>query len=81
MEIQAIELEKTAGILYKGQSVISKINVYFYYNPLLDKFTAIAFDKYKASGIFHEGITRDQPQEYVVGRFLSSYIRSNNLIK
>ncbi len=76
MTIQKIKINETRGIIQFGTATISGINVEFCYNPIYDKFTAIAYDKYKASGIFEEG-GRDRPQEYLVGRIISKALRTN----
>ena len=74
MEVQKIIINETRGIIQFGTALISGVNVEFCYNPKLDKFTAIAYDIYKASGIFDEG-GRDVPQEYLVGRKISKAIK------
>ena len=77
MEVQKIKIYETRGIIQFGAAIISGINVEFSYNPKSDKFTAIAYDKYKASGIFDEG-GKDVPQAYLVGRKISKAINSVN---
>jgi hypothetical protein len=79
MEMQSINLTKTAGIMLKGEAIISGVNVFFYYNPIKDRFTAISFNIYQAYNVFPY-VNRDVPQEYLVGSFISKYIKSNNLI-
>lgn len=74
MEVQKIQINETRGIIQFGTAVISGINVEFCYDPKSDKFTAIAYDKYKASGIFDEG-GRDVAQSYLVGRKISKALR------
>ena len=77
MEVQKIQINETRGIIQFGTAIISGINVEFCYNPKIDKFTAIVYDKYKASGVFDEG-GRDVPQSYLVGRKISKFIKNNN---
>jgi hypothetical protein len=74
MEVQKIQINETRGIIQFGTAIISGINVEFCYNPKADKFTAIAYDKHKASGIFDEG-GRDVPQAFLVGRKISKALR------
>jgi hypothetical protein len=74
MEVQKIKINETRGIIQFGTAIISGINVEFCYNPKLDKFTAIAYDEQKASGIFDE-CGKDVPQEYLVGRKISKAIK------
>ena len=63
-----------------GSALISGIEVHFGYNPTSDKFTSIAYDKHAASGIFPEGSSRDVPQAYLVGRFISNALKSNKIL-
>ena len=74
MEVQKIQINETRGIIQFGTATIEGINVEFCYNPKADKFTAIAYDKHKASGIFDEG-GKDVPQAYLVGRKISKALR------
>ena len=74
MEVQKIQINETRGIIQFGTAIISGINVEFAYDPKADKFTAIAYDEYKASGIFDEG-GRGVSQEYLVGRKISKALR------
>ena len=77
MIVQKIKINETRGIIQFGTALISGISVEFAYNPKSDKFTAIAYDKYKASGIFDEG-GKDVPQGYLVGRKISKAINNLN---
>lgn len=76
MKVQEIKINETRGIIQFGTAIIEGINVDFCYNPKLDKFTAIAYDKHKASGIFDEG-GKDVPQTYLVGRKISKALKNN----
>jgi hypothetical protein len=75
MKVQKIKIKETRGIIQFGTAIISGIEVNFCYNLYCDKFSAIAYDKYKASGIFDEG-GRDVPQEYLVGRKISKALKN-----
>lgn len=75
MEVQAIKIIETRNIILFGTARISGIDVLFSYDERSDKFTAIVYDKYKASGIFDEG-GRDVPQEYLVGRIIRPALKS-----
>lgn len=79
MEVQKIQINETRGIIQFGTAIISGINVEFCYNPVADKFTAIAYDKYRACGIFDKGISRDVPQEYLVGRLISKALKTKKM--
>jgi hypothetical protein len=74
MEVSKIQINETRGILLFGTATINSINVEFCYNPKIDKFSAIAYDKYAASGIFDEG-GKDVPQAYLVGRKISKALK------
>jgi hypothetical protein len=74
MEVQKIKINEVRGIIQFGTATIHNIDVEFCYNPKTDKFTAIAYDEQKASGIFDEG-GRDVPQEYLVGRAISRCLK------
>jgi hypothetical protein len=76
MIVQKVKINETRGIIQFGTAVISGVSVEFSYNPKCDKFTAIAYDKHRASGIFDEG-GKDVPQAYLVGRKISKALRSN----
>lgn len=65
-----ITINETQGIIKSGEAIISGIPVYFCLNTISKKFTAIAYDKFKASGIFPEGSSRDVPQEYLIGQII-----------
>jgi hypothetical protein len=75
MQVQTIKINETRGIIQFGTALISGINVEFCYNFKEDKFTAIAYDARKASGIFTEG-GRDVPQTYLVGRVISKALKN-----
>jgi hypothetical protein len=75
MEVQKIQINETRGIIQFGTAIISGVNVQFCYNPKSDKFTAIAYDEQKASGIFNEG-GKDVPQEYLVGRKIAKSLKN-----
>ena len=75
MVVQKVNIRETRGIIHFGNATISGINVEFAYDYKADKFTGIAYDIYAASGIFEEG-GRDTPQEYIVGRAISKYLKS-----
>ena len=74
MKVEKIQINETRGIIQFGTAIISGINVEFCYNPKADKFTAIVYDKQKASGIFDEG-RKDQPQGFLVGRKISKALK------
>ena len=74
MKVQKIQINETRGIIQFGTATISGIDVSFCYNYISDKFSAIAYDKFKASGIFDEG-GKDVPQEYLVGRKISKALK------
>jgi hypothetical protein len=74
MEVQKIQINETRGIIKFGTAIINGISIEFSYNPILDKFSSIVYDKYKASGKFDEG-GRDVSQEYLVGRKLSKALK------
>ena len=76
MTIEKIKLNEIRNIIQFGEATISGIHVLFSYNIKNYKFTNIAYDKYKASGIFDEG-GRDTPQEYLVGRVILKALRTN----
>ena len=67
--------KETRGIIQFGTAIISGITVHFCYNIAADKFSAIAYDKYAASGVFSEG-GKDVPQEYLIGRTISKALKS-----
>jgi hypothetical protein len=75
MNVQSIKINEIKGIIKSGTALISGVNVEFCYNFKEDKFTAISYDKYKASGIFTEG-GRDVPQTYLVGRVISKALNA-----
>jgi hypothetical protein len=75
MEVQQIKINETRGIMQFGTAIISGINVEFCYISKSDKFTAVAYDKYRASGIFDEG-GKDVPQAYLIGRKISKALRA-----
>jgi hypothetical protein len=74
MEVRKIKINEVRGVIQFGTATIHNINVEFCYNSKTDKFAAIAYDKYKASGIFDEG-GKDVPQEYLVGRAISKSLK------
>jgi hypothetical protein len=76
MTIEKIKINETRGIIQFGTATISGINVEFSYNAKEDKFTGIAYDKYRASGIFEEG-GRSTPQAYLVGRIIAKALKTN----
>lgn len=65
MKVENIKIKETRGIINFGTALISGIDVEFCYNFKTNKFTAISYDKYKASGIFPEG-----NQIYLVGNII-----------
>jgi hypothetical protein len=73
MTVQEIKINETRGIIQFGTAVISGVRVEFCYNYREDKFTAIAYDQYKANGIFPEHTGRTQG--YSVGRAISKALR------
>jgi hypothetical protein len=78
MEVQTIKINETRGVVQIGTAIISGIEVEFCYEQKADKFLSIAYDKYKASGIFDEGSSRDIPQTYLVGRVISKALKFIN---
>lgn len=78
MNVQKITITEIRGFIQFGEAIIDKISVQFCYNFKSDKFTAIVYDEFKASGIFPEGRTRDIPQKYLVGNAIKKAIKNNN---
>jgi hypothetical protein len=78
MNVQKIKITETRGIIQFGEAIIDKIIVQFCYNLKSDKFTAISYDRFKASGIFPEGRNKDIPQSYLVGNAIKKAIKNNN---
>jgi hypothetical protein len=76
MEVTKIQINETRGIMQFGTATIEGVNVEFCYNPKADKFSAIAYDKYAASGIFDEG-GKDVHQSYLVGRKISKALKQS----
>lgn len=74
MRVQEIKINKTRGIIQFGTANISGVIVEFCYNQKTDKFTAIAYDKYKANGIFPE----IHNQLYLVGREISKALKQKS---
>ena len=76
MNVQKIKITETRGFIQFGEAIIDKISVQFCYNLKSDNFTAIVYDKYKASGIFPE--RQGTPQGYLVGRAIKKALKNNN---
>jgi hypothetical protein len=76
MTTTKILITETRGIIQFGTAIISGIDVSFCYNTISDKFSAIAYDKFKASGIFPEGSSKDVPQSYLIGREISKALKN-----
>ena len=76
MNVQKIKITETRGVIQSGEAIIDRITVQFCYNSKLDNFTAIVYDKYKASGIFPEG--ESKPQSFLVGRAIKKALKNNN---
>jgi hypothetical protein len=65
-----ITINETRGIIQFGEAIILGIPVSFCLNTISKKFTAIAYDEFKASGIFPEGSSKGVPQKYLVGQII-----------
>ena len=76
MNVQKITITETRGIIQFGEAIIDKISVQFSYNLKSDNFTAIVYDKFKASGIFPEG--ENKPQSFLVGIAIKKALKNNN---
>lgn len=77
MKVEKIQINEIKGIMQIGTATIEGIDVNFCYDPQADRFTAIVYDKYKASGKFDEG-GKNVPQAYLIGRKISKALKLIN---
>jgi len=73
LEVSNLTITQKKGIMLFGECFINKhVEIIFAYNPKDDKFTAICYDKYQATGRLPE----EKNIVYQIGKSISKYIKT-----